>query len=292
MEFSAFQTYLNFMDFIFNELCMQDFAPDIHSGKSSMGNLLQVCKKGNELGMSRLAVRPDFYNQILLEGYRIMDWLNDTTVSKILKDLLLGIVRQPYIDDNDTLIEERFILSNAYLSNEEETIVEGLAIAYLYKTIAISLYSSERWNVDEINLKFSEAGYDDQTVKVNHASQVTHIEKNRDWIVSRIGIKLPVSKLKLSEKQIHLRDDHGKDLLLSFSRKLIRSQFIDKVINSLPYNSQERNFIRHCYEDGKIEIVLVRTDPGFGLVIQTTGKNLLETKAIAEILDKEFGDEY
>lgn len=280
------------MDFIFNELCLQNFAPDIHSGKSSMNNLLQVCKKGNDLGMSKLAVRPDFYTQILLEGYSIMDWLNDETVSRILKDLLLGIVRQPYIDDSDSLIEERFILSNAYLSNEEEIVVEGLAIAYLYKTIAISLDSSEKWNVDEMSLRFSESGYDDQTVKVNHASKVIHIEKNRDWIVSRVGTKLPISKLRLSEKQIHLRNDHGKDVLLSFSRKLIRSQFVDKVINSLPYNSKERNFIRHCYEDGKIEIVLVRTDPGLGLVIQTVGRNIFETKAIAEILDKEFSDGY
>jgi hypothetical protein len=280
------------MDFIFNELCFRNACPNIHSGKLSMINLLQVCKQGRELGMLRLAVRHDFYVQFLLAGYSINNWLNDQTVNKVLKDLLLSIVRQPYINNSDTLIEERFISSYAFLVDGETSAVEGLAIAYLYKTIAISLYSSEEWNVHEIDLKFSETGYDDQIVKVNHASQTTHVEQHKDWIVSNIGIKLPITKLHFSEKEINLRDDHGKNLLLGFSKKLIRSQFVTKVINSLPFNPHDKYFVRHCYKDGKIEIVLVRSDQGYGIIIQTTGRDLTETKAIAEVLNEEFHNEY
>ncbi len=280
------------MDFIFNELCFRDVSPNIHSGRSSMGNLLQVCKRGRELGMLRLAIRHDFYEQFLLAGYSINDWLKDQTVSKILKDLLLGIVRHPYIDSSDTLIEERFISSYVFLVDEEMSAVEGLAIAYLYKTMAISLYSSEKWSVHEINLKFSEAGYDDQIVKVNHASQVHHVELHKDWIASGIAIRLPVTDLQFNQKEINLRDDHGKNLLLNFSRKLIRSQYVTKVINSLPFNPYENDFVRYCYGDGKIEIVLVRSDQGFGVIIQTTGRDLSETKAIAEILNDEYHNEY
>jgi hypothetical protein len=280
------------MDFIFNELSFRNIASDLHSGKSGMANLLQVCKKGRELGMMRLAIRHDFFEQHLYNGYRISDWLNDQTVSKVFKDLLLSIIRQPYIDNNDIKIEERFITSYAFLLDEDRLETEGLAIAYLYQTIAVSFHFSNDWDVYVIDLKFSEAGYDDQIVKVNHASQVKHLELHKDWIASRVGKKLPVTNLSFNEKQINLRDDHGKDILLKFSRKLVRSQYVIKVINSLPFNPQETDFIRNYYDDGKIEIVLIRSDHGLGVVIQTTGENLFETKAIGEILNEEFRDKY
>ena len=280
------------MDFIFNELSFKSLCQDVYSSKSRMQSLLQVCKQGREIGMSRLAVRYDFYEQPLLAGYTVSDWLNDPTVSSILKNLLLSIVRYPYIDNNDNLIEERFISSYAYLIGEDTSTVEGLAIAYLYNTVAISFCSSEEWDTHEVTLKFSEIGFDDQTIKINHASKTSHIDLHKNWITSRVGITLPVAEIKFDQKEISLRDDHGKDVLLAYSRKLIRSQYVLKVINSLPFNPHENNFLRQCYDDGKIEIVLTRSDEGFGIVIQTTGRNLLETEEIGKILYQEFHEQY
>jgi hypothetical protein len=40
--------------------------------------------------------------------------------------------------------------------------------------------------------------------------------------------------------------------------------------------------------DGKIDLVLYWEDAGYGMVIQTTGKNFRETKAIAEIIKNNF----
>jgi hypothetical protein len=280
------------MDFIFNELSFRNVSPDIHSGKSNMKSLLQVCKLGRELGMQRLAVRFDFHEQLLFAGYSINDWLNDPAVSKIFKDLLLGILRHPYIDERHTFIEERFVSSYAFMVDAAKTPVEGLAIAYLYATIAISLQSADEWNVNEIKLLFSEGDYENQTIKVYHASQPNHLDVHKDWITSRIGIKLPITELNSNEKEINLRDDHGKKELLGFSRKLIRSQYVTKVINSLPFNPHDHDFVKQYYDDGKVEIVLVGFDEGFGIVVQTTGRNLSETKTIAQILNDEYHDKY
>ncbi|MFV0501437.1 MAG: hypothetical protein ACK5MH_07620 [Bacteroidales bacterium] len=60
------------------------------------------------------------------------------------------------------------------------------------------------------------------------------------------------------------------------------------MINSLPFNSACKNFIRKTYPDGKIEIVLTKTDKGLGIIIQTTGRNIRETNRIAEILEEEY----
>lgn len=280
------------MDFIFNELCLGDAALDIHSGRAGMKTLLQVCKLGREYGMARLAIRYDFYEQYLAENYCVRNWLDDPTISRTYKDLLLGIVKYPYIEEGDTLIEDRFISSYCFLNEEKDISAEGLAVAYLYQTIAVSLGSAEKWNTHLIDIRFSETDNEDQSIKVRHASQTNHIEQHKDWIISRVGVKLVVTDLQIRQKEICLRDDHGKDLLMKFSKKLVRSPYIVRVINSLPFNPHDNDFVKSCYPDGKVELVLVNTDKGYGLIVQTTGTTLVETEAIAEILREEFHDEY
>lgn len=60
-------------------------------------------------------------------------------------------------------------------------------------------------------------------------------------------------------------------------------------MNSLRFSPQVRHFIKQCYPDGKIELVLTWTDQGFGVIIQTTGRNLQETKHISDLLKEEYG---
>src|SRR5579863_1065227 len=234
------------MDFIFNELCFRDTFQDEYSGRAGMSNLLQVCKEGRSLGISGLAVRTDFIEQTLAAEYTVREWLNDQAVRRVEKDLFLAIRRYPYVDSEDTMIEERYILCKASLVDGDMSDPEGLVIAYLYKTLSISLCSAEKWKVDEISLKFVEEGYDEQVVKIRHASRVSHLENHKDWIASRVGVKLNITDLHVSEKKIRLRDDHGKDILDRFSRKLVRSPYVTGVINSMPFNCHDRDFIRNC----------------------------------------------
>lgn len=91
-------------------------------------------------------------------------------------------------------------------------------------------------------------------------------------------------------KSISLRDDHGKDVLLKFSKKICRSPYVRKVINSLPFNPKQINPILNTTPSGIVEFVLTWTDKGFGVCIQTTGRNLAETNTIALHLQKEFGE--
>jgi len=108
-----------------------------------------------------------------------------------------------------------------------------------------------------------------------------------DYIDSQFSI-IVESQLKIENKKIEIRDDHGKDKLLQFAKKLVRSSYINGVVNSLPYNPAEKNFIHKVREEGLIELVLTETDKGLGLVVHTTGRNLKETLRIAAILNNEF----
>jgi|SRR5690554_197709 len=90
------------------------------------------------------------------------------------------------------------------------------------------------------------------------------------------------------KKQINLRDDGGKDILYKFSKKLVNSPYVVSIINSLPYNPHEKEFVKEVFKDGLIELVLTNDDRGIGLKVQTTGRNFRETKKIAHILEEKY----
>ena len=77
-------------------------------------------------------------------------------------------------------------------------------------------------------------------------------------------------------------------MLFAFAKKLCKSPYVVEIINSLPYNPYEKNFIRAIHDNGLIEIVLIDTDEGLGLVLQSTGRNAYETKQIADMLEHNF----
>lgn len=61
------------------------------------------------------------------------------------------------------------------------------------------------------------------------------------------------------------------------------------IVNSLEFHPKSRRFIRSSADDGVVELVLNWTDAGFGLAVQTTGRNRRETEEIARRLEDEFG---
>ncbi|MEH2116034.1 hypothetical protein [Nostoc sp.] len=87
-----------------------------------------------------------------------------------------------------------------------------------------------------------------------------------------------------------MRQEHGIDILQAFSKKICRSPYVKKIINSLPFNSRCTNPIRRTTNDGVVEFVLTWTDKGLGLCIQTTGLNKAEINTIALHLQKEFAE--
>jgi putative CRISPR-associated protein (TIGR02619 family) len=99
---------------------------------------------------------------------------------------------------------------------------------------------------------------------------------------------IPIDGTDPTKKVINLRDDHGKDVLQKFAEKICRSKYVKKVVNSLPFNSKQCTPIRRATADGLVEFVLTWTEKGYGLCLQTTGRNQAETNSIALHLQQEF----
>jgi hypothetical protein len=279
------------MQLYFNELSGRCQEADRHRAAQRMQGLLNLCKAARIEGFRALKTNRDFDGLELCDGYRVWDWYRDPAVSRTMREFFLAYRKFPF-EDGDERVEDLFLQADYRLHEPDAQDchgerTEGLAWAYVCQGLGVSFPVHAVWCKTEIRLeKCSDDG--NEVVPVRHASQAEHLEIHRCWLESLRAPELVGTDVPPENKRIALRDDHGQDKLLDFSRRLVQSPYVVAVVNSLPYNPAAGNFIRRVHPDGKIELVLVWTDAGLGLVVQSTGRNLRETQAIAEILKDQF----
>lgn len=210
-----------------------------------------------------------------------------------VKNTILSIVKRPFGEEElDDKIDE---LNKYYYQNVAnhipETYCNGLTIAHVKKELSAGMALHPFWDSHVLHFrKIINDKFETNQVTVLNVSQEKHFGEKQiaDFIANATPINLTKSNESPKNKNISLRDDHGKDELKAFSDRLVQSPYIVSIINSLPFNPKAVNLIRRVYSNGQIEMVLYWDDRGIGIVAQTTGTNYKETQAIAEILKKEF----
>jgi len=272
------------MELIFNELSLRDKPDSEHKAISILENFAITCSSFKKEGFNKLRVESDFWTSIYFDNRNLTDFLQKIP-SRTQKSFLRSFIRKPYIaDDFISEADEKYVQNEYFYETIE---VVGLAYAHLLNTIAVSLLTSSIWEKTEIQV-IEKTNTSENQISVKSASKPEHTIYHKDWIENQKPITLLRTNKKPEEKEIKLRNDHGKDILNNFSKKLINSEYVVRIINSLPFNPTETNFIHKIYPNGQIEIVLTDTDQGFGIIIQTTGRNLRETTEISNILENEY----
>lgn len=247
-----------------------------HDALSEYGNikaLREVYIRLKDFGITTCRISNEEIN-------RIYSYLGRESQYRAFRDYFFAFFKAPY-EDND-LVDAH---SNEYLMHEWQYKDEkcfGLAMAYLTDTISLSMDPS-RWK-EKVDIF-----RDGDLICVRNISDPLHVDYHREWFEGLKPIELISTSRSPMEKKLKLRDDHGKDVLTAFAKKLFRNKYVEEVVNSLCFNSFDRQFIRRINEDGIVECVLYWYDEGYGLAVKTTGRNMKETQAIAEILDKEYG---
>jgi hypothetical protein len=277
------------MELIFNELSETPLCYDKTNAYERVEKFIATFKAASQFGFNIIRCQNGIYPIKLTSDYSLHDYCNEPKHSRTRGAFLRGIIRTPYIADDSE--EGRYVENIFILQKGKETIEPyGLAVSYLHSVPAIGFLSEGFWEDCIFNLKIYPL---ENIEKVYCLSKEEHIEDNQ--IISFIQNMLPVQLIETdilpNDKKWKLRNDHGIKVLEAFTESILQSKFVLSVINSLPYNPYERNFIRKIYPDGKIEIVLTRTDEGLGVVIQTTGRNIRETKKIAEFIELKFNKE-
>ncbi|SFN20926.1 hypothetical protein SAMN05421741_102118 [Paenimyroides ummariense] len=281
------------MEVVFNEVSFLPYSENEYVLKSSFINMLKVFAIVKEKhGFSHILFPTNIGTISVLNGKSFTQWAYEIQ-HQGEKNTILSFIKRPF--GEDVLEEQIMHLNKFYYHNESVGIIEkyciGLAIGYLKDKVSISLNTNLCWNFPQISFKeIIDDDFNIQDVLVNNITGEDHISNNdveKNLIYSG-ELELIGTPVNFSSKSISLRDDHGKDKLKTFSKRLVKSKYVVSIINSLPFNPNDRELIRKVFPDGKIEIVLHWESAGYGIIIQTTGRNLRETEEIAKIIKENF----
>lgn len=276
------------MNLAFNETSFQPYYNSTQELQSSFIELLKLFKSlQEEYGFQHLVFPVDIYQSQVLAGQSFVQWVEG--LHGIPKQAILSVIKRPF--SNEELADREDQLNAFYFENPELGIEQnyctGLGLAYLQRTATLSLHSHAFWCADEIEfIKMVEI---DSLVKVVNTSYCGALGTNFiRFAEANAKIELIETELTPAEKHIHFRDDHGTDILMAFAKRLVQSVYVTEVINSLEFNAHTSRFIRRISDNGQIELVLHWEDKGYGMVIQTTGRNHRETEKIAHILRDKY----
>lgn len=278
------------MEIVFNEQSIYPLAKDMTEVVDRISALVKAYKEAEKHNFKRIRYLNYFHEIQLTDKDTLTDFCNSKSPHlRSLGIILLSTARHPFIDDNSAE-EERYINNNFFLvDGSTKKVVYGLAAAYLYNTIGINLNSSDYWSRLIYNLQIE--GDEQRVTEILSVSSEQDFSSDEfvKWAENSGEVELVECDVAANEKKIHLRDDHGSDVLEKFSKRICQSPYVKEVVNSLPFNSFAVNFIHKIKATGLIEIVLIDTDKGLGIAVQTTGRTLKETEKIAGILKEKYG---
>lgn len=283
------------MELIFNEL---SFKPYINNKVLFKNRFIEMLKTYEQLrktfGITNLLFPRVTFNHSVSEESTFIQWASSLKNTSE-KNKILALIRTPFSEDLLQGEEQdkinRFYYENSRVSIEQEYCI-GLGICHTKERIAISLHSHNCWKPHMISFKkIVNDDFDTQDVEVfNVCESGKQLNGNLSQKLLYYGnLELVETDILPKDKKIKLSGDHhGNNKLDAFAKKLLRSRYVTEVINNIDFSPKSVNLIKEKYSDGTIDVVLYWEDAGYGMKIQTTGRNYRETEAIAEIIKDEF----
>ena len=209
-----------------------------------------------------------------------------------ISNLLLSTFTMPQVDEKNEPVLEKYCDTQVNVQKEGKCLkAHGFNAAYCQGTYCVGFVSEDFWKdcLYLISITSDGVSKDAEWACVSYPIHVGKTEFAQWEEMVLQPVCLQKSTLSYDRKVINLRDDHGKDVLTEHARKLLHSPYVIGVINSLPFNRNISRYILQVRENGILNIVLPWTDNGYGMAIQTTGRNIRESQEIAKILEKEYG---
>ena len=275
----------------FNELTLQPLCLDdteAYRRVSLFAQTLQAAQKS--FGTKVVRYASDLSSIYLADGISLLEFCSRyKSDPKIIA--ILSSHTMPQVDPENEKISVAFEDTSALIQINDEVVSSvGFAAAYVYNTLTIGFDSENIWNNVIHNIRISSKGRG-QDVFWPCITNPKHIECDqfKDWIQEHSKLSLIETTLSFEDKEVSLRDDHGKDILTEHATRLCHNKYVDGILTSLPFRRKFGSYIYKVYDDGLVDIVLYWDDRGLSMRVKTTGRNIQETLAIANILKEQYG---
>lgn len=198
------------MDFTLNELSLKKLESN-HAAVKVFMELSDVSSALSAVGFKAMKIwnKSEFLTYQFTHETTLIKWLKqgkfDSSLEKTKSQKLkLIISKKDSLMNNE---EEKMIANCPIIGiqlNDSQKIAEGLKIACLYNTIAVSFQTEPFWNKSSLELihivEDEHNNILEQIVSINHASTTAHIEEQSDWLTNLISRGLIGTEWKPSEK--------------------------------------------------------------------------------------------
>lgn len=257
-------------------------------------NYANVIKCAGNLGYKKVRYETGLDDVMLTQNESLKSYCGKHSRDKSCM-LLLSTVRHPYIDETDEQKVERYILNQYRLKMDGQEYADMcFCAAYLANSFLVGLDIVPEWKKLKYSLSINSAKEElEEPLYCVVSEEQYNDEGFSKWIDGHDvvdGTNISKTTVPPSEKKIHLRDDHGKDVLTAHARRILNSPYVVEIINSTPFKQHAKQYVGEVKANGQIEIVLMKTDAKIGMVVQTTGTNLKETIWIANELKKKYAE--
>lgn len=281
------------MELAFNELSQTPLLGDKFNANARMVHFSEAVAEARRKGLINIRSHYATSEIKLTSDYSFRDWMFDRDFPAVYRELFYDMFLQPFIKEDDIEIEEKYIEANYFFEDTENQILKqeclGLTSAYLSETLAISFQSSPAWLKNTLRI-IIERDNDVSVDIVYHVYSKECFGQNSiaEFIQSISSLNLVETTILPENKNIHLAEHHGKQELSELCNRLKYNLFVVEMRSMEWCRGKCNDFIKKVYPNGVIEVVLYKTDRKYALRVQTTGTNLHETQAIADILTEKY----
>lgn len=177
------------LEMVLNELSLQAPANNAQIARQRMSDLIATAREAAELGVKPiLRTHSEFYNVVLASDYRLSDWVGDKNVAREEWQFILLSTKAPFLADiQNPQIEDRNLVSEFCYEGKP---TEGLGIAFLLESLALSVSSEPRWESSSLVLEATwledDNNLNSEEVSVVHASRLEHVHGHIAWIQNRL----------------------------------------------------------------------------------------------------------
>lgn len=209
---------------------------------------------------------------------------------------MFTFIRKPYLKDNEESCFGDFD-EVKYCSDENNGTWRdcyGLYIAFLLKSFTISfdgaISSTCKLKLIKNKTENSNIVVDfEKIVDIANISNENQLDTDEFIIHTLSGKEINVPKAGVNKAQTFtLPSHHGIKECTQHGKELLQNPYVVDILNSIPFNSTETQYIHNVCSDGIIEVRLHRTKVGYGLKIATSAQDIIEAWWIAKHLQNHF----
>lgn len=178
------------LEMVLNEASLHTPAADISKARQLMSELITTVRTATSQGVKKvIRTQSDFQSTLLASDYPVARWRNDNEVDREARRFFRTLTtKAPFLADvSDSKLEDTVNLSEF---KHQGTPANGLGIAYLLETLALSLVSEQCWDCSRLKMELRRLDENgeiiDEIVEIIHASRSKHVQEHVDWIKKRI----------------------------------------------------------------------------------------------------------